>query len=95
MFAAPGLRNLRPNGLRIRAMSCREKRSVSRRLRIERLENRFCPSGGHLLVANWGGDSVLRYEESTGAFVNSFVPKHAGGMNQPYGVVVGPHDHKL
>jgi len=63
-------------------------------LQVEPLEMRLCPSG-HLLVTNWGGDSVPRYDESSGAFVDAFVAKHSGGMNQPYGIVFGPHDHNL
>src|SRR5262245_9165263 len=69
--------------------------SQPRRLHVESLEGRLCLSSGHLLVTNWGGDSVLRYDEGSGAFVDTFVPKHAGGMNQPYGIVFGPHDHNL
>ena len=60
------------------------------------MENRAqYASDGYLVVANWGGDSVLRYDQPTGAFDDIFVPKHSGGMNQPYGVVFGPHDHNL
>ena len=56
------------------------------------------PGGGtdnFLLVADFNRDSVRRYDGVTGAFVDTFVPKHRGGMNQPWGVLFGPHDHNL
>jgi len=62
---------------------------------LEVLEDRYCPSGGNLLVASYDNGSVLRYDESTGAFVDTFVPQHSGGLNQPWGVVFSPHDHSL
>ena len=37
----------------------------------------------------------LRYDGSTGAFVDTFVAKHSGGMNHPYGILFGPHDGDL
>src|SRR5262245_1658041 len=68
-------------------------RSTSRaaRLQVERLEARDCPSGGEqLFVADFNGDQVLRYDAVTGAFVDTFVPRHVGGMYQPWGVLRGP-----
>ncbi len=50
---------------------------------------------GYLLVGDWDEHTVLRYAEATGAFVDTFVPKHSGGLNQPFGLVFGPHDHNL
>src|SRR5262249_20345792 len=32
----------------------------------------------------------LRYDGLTGAFVDTFVPRHSGGLNQPYGILFGP-----
>src|SRR5262245_50880243 len=64
-------------------------------LQVEPLEDRLTPSGGHLLATDWDIGSVLRYDETTGAFVNEFVPKHSGGLNHAYGVLFGPHDHDL
>jgi DNA-binding beta-propeller fold protein YncE len=49
----------------------------------------------YLLVADFTRDSVKRYNGLTGAFVDTFVPKHNGGMNQAYGVLFGPNDHHL
>jgi DNA-binding beta-propeller fold protein YncE len=52
-------------------------------------------SAGYLLVTDWGGDKVVLYDGATGEFVDRFVPKHSGGMNQPYGILFGPHDGNL
>jgi DNA-binding beta-propeller fold protein YncE len=49
----------------------------------------------YLLVADFNRDAVRRYDGATGAFIDNFVPKHVGGMNQPWGVLFGPHDHNL
>jgi DNA-binding beta-propeller fold protein YncE len=49
----------------------------------------------YLLVADWGGDKVLRYDAASGAFVDPFIPRRIGGMNQPYGILFGPHDGHL
>jgi DNA-binding beta-propeller fold protein YncE len=49
----------------------------------------------YLLVADWGRDTVRRYNGSTGDFVDVFVPKHSGGLNQPWGTLFGPHDGNL
>src|SRR5262249_12337146 len=51
-------------------------------------------ANGYLLVGDYDGNSVLRYNAATGAFVDEFVPKHSGGLNQPQGMVFGP-DHNL
>ena len=36
---------------------------------------------GHLYVSSYGTDSVLRYNGSTGAFINTFVPSGSGGLS--------------
>jgi DNA-binding beta-propeller fold protein YncE len=66
----------------------------TRRLVLEVLEGRLCPSGGYLLVSSFDTDSVLRYDETTGAFAGAFVPTKSGGLRQPMGVAFGP-DHNL
>ncbi len=56
------------------------------------------PAGGaidYLLVSDYDTNSVLRYDAATGEFVDTFVPKHSGGLNQPQGLVFGPNDHNL
>jgi hypothetical protein len=63
------------------------------RPRIEVLEDRRCPSASYLLVSDWGRDSVLRYDGTTGAFVDTFVPRP--GLDYPYGILFGPHDQDL
>lgn len=62
---------------------------------LEVLESRLCPSGGYLLVSSSNTDSVLRYDESSGAFVDAFVPAKSGGLRFPTGVLFGPADHNL
>jgi len=77
-------------------MRCTHQRRLQRphggifRPRLEMLEDRRCLSGSHLLVADFGGDQVLRFDGTAGEFVDTFVPKHSGGLNQPYGVLFGP-----
>src|SRR5262249_54986341 len=61
---------------------------------LEILEDRFCPSGGYLLVDSYNTNSVLRYDETTGAFVDEFVPKHSGGLYSGANMDFGP-DHNL
>ena len=52
------------------------------RLLLEALEGRDCPSGGHLLVTDFDTHSVLRYNEASGAFVDTFVPRSSDGLRQ-------------
>ena len=52
-------------------------------------------AGDYLLIADWGGDKGPRYDGAAGTFVDTFVPKHRGGMNSPFGVLYGPHDGTL
>jgi DNA-binding beta-propeller fold protein YncE len=57
------------------------------------VEARFCLSG-YLLVDSYDNDSVMRYDENTGAFVDTLVPKGSGGLNDSIGMILGP-DHDL
>ena len=66
----------------------------TRRLYLETLEDRLCLSGGYLLVSSYNTDSVLRYYENTGAYVDTIVPSRSGGLREPMGVLFGP-DHNL
>src|SRR5262245_54900756 len=84
--SASSRRPAKPHQSRQRAGAC---------LYVERLEDRLTPSGGYLLVADYDGNSVLRYDATTGAFVDEFVPHNSGGLNQPQGLVFGPRDHNL
>jgi hypothetical protein len=52
-------------------------------------------SGDYLLVPDFDKHNVLRYDASTGAFVDEFVPRKSGGLNQPWNVVISPHDQNL
>jgi len=45
-------------------------------------------------VDSYDTNSVLRYDESTGAFVDTFVPKGSGGLYSPGAMIFGP-DHNL
>src|SRR5262249_27609852 len=68
------------------------------RLAVEQLENRRVPSAGtgsYLLVSSFKTDSVIRYDAATGAFVDEFLPHRSGGLNQPWSVLIGPHDHNV
>ena len=73
----------------------RPKRPRTTSLRVERLEDRFCPSGGYLLVPDFDKHNVLRFDAATGAFVDQFVSRKSGGLNQPWNVLIGPHDGDL
>src|SRR5689334_15154020 len=66
------------------------KRRPALRLALEPLEDRFCPSGGYLLVGSFNNNSVLRYDESTGAFVDQFDPHNLANLKTPVGGVFGP-----
>src|SRR6476620_2625153 len=63
-------------------------------LTLEVLEDRLCPSSSYLLVDSFNTNSVLRYDETTGAFVDVFVPKNSGGLYSSGNMDLGP-DHNL
>jgi hypothetical protein len=69
-------------------------RDKTTRLELECLEDRCLPSAGYLLVPSFNTNNALRYDESTGAFVDEFVPHKSGGLTQPEGLILG-HDHNL
>ncbi|MEX0613940.1 MAG: hypothetical protein WD229_17610, partial [Pirellulales bacterium] len=50
---------------------------------------------GYLLVPDFDKHNVLRYDAATGAFVDTFVSRKSGGLNQPWNVLIGPHDGDL
>jgi sugar lactone lactonase YvrE len=60
------------------------------RLALELLEDRLCPSGGYLIVGSLNNNGVLRYDESTGAFVDQFDPKNLANLKDPNAGVFGP-----
>jgi hypothetical protein len=72
----------------------RRSRARTRALTLEVLEDRLCPSGGYLLVDSFNTNSVLRYNEATGAFVDQFVPHNSGGLYSSASMDFGP-DHNL
>src|SRR5262245_20484495 len=65
------------------------------RLQVEPLEFRELLSSDYLLFPDLDKHNVLRYDADTGAFVDEFVSKKSGGLNQPWNVVIGPHDENL
>jgi len=82
--------------IRSRATTPRRRMPTCRPARCpaaERLEDRLCPSG-YLLVDSFDHDSILRYNENTGAFVDTLVPKGSGGLDNPDTMILGP-DHNL
>ena len=58
--------------------------------RLENLEDRSVPSGGSLVVGSFNNNGILRYDESTGAFVNQFDPHERANLKSPTGGVFGP-----
>jgi hypothetical protein len=75
-----------------------KRQRLTTRLAVEQLEDRSVPSAGssgYLLVNSYKTDNVLRYDAATGAFVDEFIPHRDGRLNQPWGVVIGPHDHNV
>jgi DNA-binding beta-propeller fold protein YncE len=57
--------------------------------RLEILEGRFCPSGSYLIVGSYDNNSVLRYDESSGVFVDQFDPHNLANLKSPVGGVFG------
>jgi sugar lactone lactonase YvrE len=72
----------------VRRSRTRPKRPTHR-LALELLEDRFCPSGSYLIAGSHDNNSVLRYDESTGAFVDQFDPQNLANLNNPTGGVFG------
>src|SRR5205807_5527491 len=76
MFLLHALRDMmsHPTARRRRRRNLPDRRLHNRRLILELLEDRFCPSGGYLLISSANTDSMLRYDEHTGGFIDAFVP---------------------
>lgn len=49
-----------------------------------------CGPDGNLYVSSQANDRILRYDGSTGAFIDIFVPAGSGGLNIPVGLDFGP-----
>jgi sugar lactone lactonase YvrE len=45
---------------------------------------------GYLYVSGWNSDNVVRFNASTGAYVDTFVPAGSGGLNKACGMAFGP-----
>jgi sugar lactone lactonase YvrE len=58
-------------------------------LEVEPLEDRQLPSG-YLLVGSLDNNSILRYSETTGAFVDQFDPHNLANLKDPNAGVFGP-----
>ena len=52
-------------------------------------------AAGHLVIGSYDTDSILRFDAGTGVFVDEFVLRRSGRLNQPWAVLYGPHDHDL
>lgn len=48
---------------------------------------------GNLYVSSSLNNSVLRYNGTTGVFMNAFIAANAGGLSQPYGLGFGPDNN--
>jgi streptogramin lyase len=46
-----------------------------------------------LLVASRGSNTILRYDDKTGDFIDAFIPPGSGGLDGPSYVVYGPDDN--
>src|SRR5262245_61348325 len=64
---------------------------LTEKLNLEPLEDRLCASGGYLLVGSFDNNSVLRYSEMTGAFVDQFDPHNLANLKNPSAGVFGPN----
>ena len=60
------------------------------RLGLDPIEDRLCPSGGSLVVGSFNNNGILRYDESTGAFIDQFDLHNLGNLKSPTGGVFGP-----
>lgn len=58
------------------------------RLHLETLDARICPSS--LVVGSFNNNGILRYDESTGVFVDQFDPHNRANLKSPTGGVFGP-----
>jgi streptogramin lyase len=50
----------------------------------------FGPADGHLYVSSRDTDEVLRYDGTTGVFLDFFVANESGGLNHPTNLTFGP-----
>jgi hypothetical protein len=76
----------------VKSMMPRQPRTrpPARRLELLALEGRLCPSGGYLYVDSHDTRNVLRYDETTGAFVDEFVKHNSGGLYSSVDMDFGP-----
>ena len=49
------------------------------------------PSKAAMLVTSIRNDSVLRYDDKTGEFIDTFIPENANGLDSPSGMKIGPN----
>jgi sugar lactone lactonase YvrE len=54
------------------------------------LEDRLCPSGSYLIVGSFDNNAILRYNETTGAFVDQIDPHNLANLKEPNAGVFGP-----
>src|SRR5262249_5969919 len=45
---------------------------------------------GNLYVSSFASNNVLRYDGTTGDFIDTFVPAGSGGLSHTHGLVFGP-----
>jgi DNA-binding beta-propeller fold protein YncE len=53
------------------------------------LEDRLCPSGSYLVVGSFDNNSVFRYDERSGAFVDQIDPQNLGSLKTPSAGIFG------
>jgi DNA-binding beta-propeller fold protein YncE len=75
-----------------------EQQALLRRHRPEHGRNwdppAVLPEQDQLLLASYDGDAVIRYDAATGDFIDTSSPG-TRRLNQPYGILIGPHDNDL
>jgi DNA-binding beta-propeller fold protein YncE len=59
-------------------------------LTIGLLVSNIAKAEAALLVSSFRNNSVLRYNEKTGEFIDTFVPAGSNGLNGPSGIIIGP-----
>jgi sugar lactone lactonase YvrE len=69
-------------------------RRRTQRPAIEALEDRLCLSTD-LLVISYYDQAVMRYDGTTGAFLDAFVPPGYGGLYGPNGLLIGADGNLL
>ena len=47
-------------------------------------------AGNYLLASDWANDQIVRFDATTGAFVDVFIPSGRGSLDNPADLAIGP-----